>query len=141
MVKRTSWKLKAWSAIAAKSWSMHCSLLLTLISIIICEWSNSLDTCQNHMSARNIAKNYHVLSNEANMSRTWAKVILEWLKESYKRNTCEALFGFRRNHTITCAIFLLKSIINKYNDTNIIALYIDLIIQLSSLWNFIHEEY
>ena len=59
------------------------------------------------------------------MSRILAKIIMKRLKEAYENNISESQFGFRRNRSTTDALFVLKTVIDKYNDT-LIAVYIDL---------------
>ena len=59
------------------------------------------------------------------MSRILAKIIMERLKEAYETNISDTQFGFRRNRSTTDAILVLKTVIDKYNDT-LIAVYIDL---------------
>ena len=88
-------------------------------------WLHATITCLHKKGPFNIAKNYRGLSIGANMSRILAKVILKRLKEAYEKNISDAQFGFRRNRSTTDAIFVLKSVIDKYNGT-LIAVYIDL---------------
>ena len=59
------------------------------------------------------------------MSRILAKIIILRLKEAYEKSISEAQFGFRRNRSTNDGIFVVRNIIQKYNDT-LIAVYIDL---------------
>ena len=88
-------------------------------------WLYSSITCLHKKGPLGIAKNYRGLSIGANMSRILAKIIMNRLKEAYEMNISDYQFGFRRNRSTTDAIFVLRSVINKYNET-LIAVYIDL---------------
>ena len=66
-----------------------------------------------------------VLLIGANVSRILAKIFMLRLNEAYETKIDNSQFGFRRNWATNIAIFLLKSVIDKYNDT-LIAVYIDL---------------
>ena len=100
------------------------TLIWSYVSVPIF-WLHANITCLHKKGPFNIAKNYRGLSIGANMSRILAKIILKRLKEAYEKNISDEQFGFRRNRSTTDAIFVLKSVIDKYNDT-LIAVYIDL---------------
>ena len=63
------------------------------------------------------AKNYRGLSISANMSRILAKVIMGRLKSAYETNIGEEQFGFRANRSTSDAIFVLKTVTEKYEGT------------------------
>ena len=57
------------------------------------------------------------LSIGANMSRLLAKIVRLRLSEAYETNIDDSQCGFRRNRSTTDAIFVRKSVIDKYSDT------------------------
>ena len=88
-------------------------------------WLHASITCLHKKGALGIAKNYRGLSIGANMSRILSKIIINRLKEAYETNISDSQFGFRRNRFTTDSIYVLRSVIDKYNDT-LIAVYVDL---------------
>ena len=73
----------------------------------------------------NDAKNYRGLTIGGNMNRILAKLIINRLKESYKKNFSGAQFGFRSNRSTTDGIYVVKTVIEKYGG-ELIAVYADL---------------
>lgn len=57
------------------------------------------------------------LSIGANMSRLLAKIVMLRLSEAYETNTDDSQCSFKRNRSTTDVIFVLKSVIDRYNDT------------------------
>ena len=57
------------------------------------------------------------LSIGANMSRLLAKIVMLRLSEAYETNTDDFQCSFKRNRSTTDVIFVLKSVIDRYNDT------------------------
>ena len=51
------------------------------------------------------------------MRKILAKIVLLRLNEAYKTNIVDSQLGMRRNRSTTDAIFVLKSVIDKHNDT------------------------
>ena len=88
-------------------------------------WLHASITCLHKKGALGIARNYIGLSIGANMSRILAKIVINRLKEAYETNISDSQFGFRRNRSTTDAIYVLRLVIDKYNDT-LIAVYVDL---------------
>ena len=50
------------------------------------------------------------------MSRILAKIILGRLKTAYENHLGESQFGFRKNKSTSDAIFILKTLVEKYGD-------------------------
>ena len=100
------------------------TLIWSCVNIPI-SWLHANIICLHKKGPLKIAKNYRGLSIGTNMSRILAKIIMERLKEAYETNISDTQFGFRRNRSTTDAILVLKTVIDKYNDT-LIAVYIDL---------------
>ena len=103
-------------------------LLMTLIwntVTVPTEWLHATITCLFKKGIRKLASNYRGISIGANMSRILAKIIILRLKEAYEKSISEAQFGFRQNRSTNDGIFVVRNIIQKYNDT-LIAVYIDL---------------
>ena len=103
-------------------------LLMTLIWTLILtpsEWLHATINCLYKKGIMSDAKNYRGLSIGANMSRMIAKIIIDRFKLAYEANISEAQFGFRQNRSTSDAIFILKTVIDKYSDP-LIAVYIDL---------------
>ena len=57
------------------------------------------------------------------MRKILAKIVMLRLNEAYKTNIVDSQLGMRRNRSTTDAIFVLKSVIDKHNDT-LIAVWI-----------------
>ena len=72
-----------------------------------------------------MASNYRGISISANMSRILAKIILGRLKEAYESHLGESQFGFRKNKSTSDAIFVLKTLVEKYGE-QLVVVYIDL---------------
>ena len=51
------------------------------------------------------------------MRKILAKIVMLRLNEAYKTNIVDSQLGMRRNRSTTYVIFVLKSVIDKYNDT------------------------
>jgi hypothetical protein len=103
-------------------------LLMTLIwntVTVPTEWLHATITCLFKKGIRKLAANYRGISIGANMSRILEKIIILRLKEAYEKSISEAQFGFRQNRSTNDGIFVVRNIIQKYNDT-LIAVYIDL---------------
>ena len=53
----------------------------------------------------------------ANMRKILAKIVMLRLNEAYETNIVDSQLGMRRNRSTTYVIFVLTSVIDKYNDT------------------------
>ena len=51
------------------------------------------------------------------MRKILAKIVMLRLNEAYKTNIVDSQLGMTRNRSTTDAIFVLKSVIDKHNDT------------------------
>ena len=51
------------------------------------------------------------------MRKILAKIVMLRLNEGYKTNIVDSQLGMRRNRSTTDAIIVLKSVIDKHNDT------------------------
>ena len=103
-------------------------LLMTLIwntMTVPTEWLHATIKCLFKKGIRKLAANYRGISIGANMSRILAKIIIMRLKEAYEKSISEAQYKFRRNRSTNDGIFVVRNIIQKYNNT-LIAVYIDL---------------
>ena len=80
------------------------------------EWLYATIICLFKKGIRKLASNYQEISIGANMSRILAKIIIMKLKEAYEKSISEAQFGFCRNRSTNDGIFVVRNIIQKYND-------------------------
>ena len=102
--------------------------LLTLIWTLVLipsEWLHASINCLYKKGPMSEAKNYRGLSIGANMSRIIAKIVVNRFKEAYESNISESQFAFRRNRSTSDAIFILRTVAEKYGSP-LIAVYIDL---------------
>ena len=88
-------------------------------------WLHASITCLYKKGVMSLATNYRGISISANMSRILAKIILGRLKRAYESHLGESQFGFRKNKSTSDAIFVLKTLIEKYGD-QLVVVYIDL---------------
>ena len=102
--------------------------LLTLIWTLVLipsEWLHASINCLYKKGPMSEAKNYRGLSIGANISRIIAKIVVNRFKAAYESNISESQFGFRRNRSTSDAIFILRTVAEKYGSP-LIAVYIDL---------------
>ena len=100
------------------------SLIWTLL-VIPTTWLHASITCLYKKGVKNLASNYRGLSIGANMSRIIAKIVTDRIKSAYEKQLSEAQFGFRANRSTNDGIFILNTIIRKYNEP-LVAIYVDL---------------
>ena len=107
------------------------NVLITLFTLIwACiqvpvSWLHASITCLYKKGSMSEAKNYRGLSIGANLSRILSKIVMMRIQEAYEKYMGNEQFGFRRNRSTADGIFIVKQIIDKYEET-LIAVYIDL---------------
>ena len=104
---------------------VHLLTLIWTLLVIPTAWLHATITCLYKKGAKNLASNYRGLSIGANMSRIIAKIVTARIKSAYEKQLSEAQFGFRANRSTNDGIFILNTIIEKYNEP-LVAIYVDL---------------
>ena len=103
-------------------------LLISMVWSLIAvpkTWLHSTIVCIYKKGLKSLAKNYRGLSIGANLGKILPCIILMRIKEAYEQNISESQFGFRCNRSTSDAIFVVKSVIEKYAG-NLVIVYIDL---------------
>ena len=112
------------SELLIKAILMLMSIIWTTIKVPS-SWLHASITCLYKKGVMSLAKNYRGISISANMSRILAKIILGRLKTAYENHLGESQFGFRKNKSTSDAIFILKTLVEKYSG-QLVVVYIDL---------------
>ena len=112
------------------------TLIWTLVKVPSI-WLHCTITCIFKKGLMSVAANYRGISIGANMSRILAKLIMNRLKAAYEMQISKTQYGFRQNRSTSDAIFILKTVIEKYAGT-LIVVYIDLTAAYDHVpWDFL----